>query len=182
MRPVEIYAYSNTPMRTFHESKDGTTLPIRLSYHGESHYNSIIMKDNEFTPLLSTTPGDREKEALKMVHHKKESPDLKINDTEVAAAQKEEEVKTEVNSELQDLLTTKTREETVAMYRDVIMKSRSEFEQMGKRNMQKVLIESMNTNYHFDEAPDKNEEEVIKESDVEYTNTAQVEEALKISQ
>lgn len=36
-RPVEIYAYHNEPMRTFHEEfqKDKAGVPpIRLSYHG----------------------------------------------------------------------------------------------------------------------------------------------------
>lgn len=32
-RPIEIYAYSNEPMRTFHE-QGGNEEPIRLSYHG----------------------------------------------------------------------------------------------------------------------------------------------------
>lgn len=32
-RPIEIYAYSADPMRTFHES-DGKEVPFRLSYHG----------------------------------------------------------------------------------------------------------------------------------------------------
>lgn len=32
-RPIEIYAYSNEPMRTFHEI-GGKEHPIRLSYHG----------------------------------------------------------------------------------------------------------------------------------------------------
>ena len=39
-RPIEIYAYSKTPMRTFHESY-GSEVPFRLSYHGSSHYNAI---------------------------------------------------------------------------------------------------------------------------------------------
>lgn len=34
-RPVEIYAYSSTPMRTFSEnSVNNQRSPIRLSYHG----------------------------------------------------------------------------------------------------------------------------------------------------
>lgn len=38
-RPVEIYAYAAEPMRTFHEAGEGP--PIRLSYHGKAHYNSV---------------------------------------------------------------------------------------------------------------------------------------------
>ena len=37
-RPVEIYAYDNRPMRTFHEAAPSTEkdapIPFRLSYHG----------------------------------------------------------------------------------------------------------------------------------------------------
>lgn len=40
-RPVEIYAYSNVPMRTFHETS-GHAEPFRLSYHGRCHYNAIV--------------------------------------------------------------------------------------------------------------------------------------------
>jgi len=41
--PIEIYAYDDKPMRTFHENtiiKEGQR-PITLSYHGRSHYNSV---------------------------------------------------------------------------------------------------------------------------------------------
>ena len=40
-RPIEIYAYSSEPMRTFHEINIYKTEPIRLSYHGMCHYNSV---------------------------------------------------------------------------------------------------------------------------------------------
>ena len=47
-RSIEIYAYRNEPMRTFHEeqNKGGALEPIRLSYHGGEHYNSIVMIEN----------------------------------------------------------------------------------------------------------------------------------------
>jgi len=49
-RPIEIYEYSIDPINTFHpitpEANAGnhTTInaPIRLSYHGTVHYNSVI--------------------------------------------------------------------------------------------------------------------------------------------
>jgi hypothetical protein len=47
-RGIEIYAYSNKPMKTFHEPnnfKDKERVPIRLSYHGNSHYNCIVPKN-----------------------------------------------------------------------------------------------------------------------------------------
>jgi OTU domain-containing protein 5 len=41
-RSVEIYAYDNTPMRTFHETKKNKNSPFRLSYHGKNHYNAVV--------------------------------------------------------------------------------------------------------------------------------------------
>lgn len=42
--PIEIYAYDDKPMRTFHEISSGITsiMPARLSYHGHSHFNSVF--------------------------------------------------------------------------------------------------------------------------------------------
>ena len=41
-KSVEIYAYSISPMRTFHErAKSSNNAPIRLEYYGRSHYNSV---------------------------------------------------------------------------------------------------------------------------------------------
>ena len=60
--PVEIFAYSDKPMKTFHESV-GSSTPMRLSYHGRSHYNSVVEKDRHY-PLLLTAPGDHEAKLL----------------------------------------------------------------------------------------------------------------------
>jgi OTU domain-containing protein 5 len=40
-RAIEIYAYQTESMRTFHEQEKARK-PIRLSYHGSSHYNSVV--------------------------------------------------------------------------------------------------------------------------------------------
>jgi hypothetical protein len=65
-RPIEIFAYSNEPMRTFHES-EGKYEPFRLSYHGQSHYNLVVpftwTKEDVF---VSQEPGEVEKYALQM--------------------------------------------------------------------------------------------------------------------
>jgi OTU domain-containing protein 5 len=61
-RPVEIYAYANTPMRTFHEN-EGEGRPMKLAYHGQSHYNSITSKDKH-TPLIDASPGSVEATAI----------------------------------------------------------------------------------------------------------------------
>lgn len=48
-RSVEIYSYANTPMRTFNEISNPAVaamkvnkVPLRLSFHGHNHYNSIM--------------------------------------------------------------------------------------------------------------------------------------------
>ena len=46
--PIEIYAYSNEPMRTFHEAGMNSSEPIRMSYHGRSHYNSVSEVEYDF--------------------------------------------------------------------------------------------------------------------------------------
>ena len=53
-RPIEIYSHSKEPLKTFHENikfsrlseRDEKKLPIRLSYHGKAHYNSLVPIDN----------------------------------------------------------------------------------------------------------------------------------------
>lgn len=42
-RPIEVYQYSESPINTFHgRIRNDETPPIRLSYHGNVHYNSVI--------------------------------------------------------------------------------------------------------------------------------------------
>lgn len=57
-RAIEIYSYSKEPMRTFHEHCDSSVAPLRLSYHGKSHYNALVpsgwSKDQSF---LKEVPG-----------------------------------------------------------------------------------------------------------------------------
>ena len=64
-RPIEIYAYSNIPMRTFHEQV-GTEEPFRLSYHGQNHYNSILPTNWNYEKVyIQQEPGRFEEESLK---------------------------------------------------------------------------------------------------------------------
>jgi len=56
-RSIQIYAYSGEPMRTFHEVNSNNQEPIRLSYHGSSHYNSIKKIGQENDGLLDNEPG-----------------------------------------------------------------------------------------------------------------------------
>lgn len=63
-RPVEIYAYSPVPMRTYQAPSTSSSLspppPIRLSYHFQSHYNSVVHDPTHHLHLLNTPPGEVE--------------------------------------------------------------------------------------------------------------------------
>ncbi|PAV74306.1 hypothetical protein WR25_23555 [Diploscapter pachys] len=42
MRPVEIYEYSDQPINIFHPHHNPINEPLRLSYHGSTHYNAVV--------------------------------------------------------------------------------------------------------------------------------------------
>ncbi|XP_062854655.1 OTU domain-containing protein 5-A [Trichomycterus rosablanca] len=41
-RPVEVYQYGTEPINTFHGIHQNNDEPIRVSYHGNIHYNSVV--------------------------------------------------------------------------------------------------------------------------------------------
>jgi OTU domain-containing protein 5 len=41
-RPIEVYEYSVEPKNTFQGVFQTDNEPIRLSYHGRNHYNSVV--------------------------------------------------------------------------------------------------------------------------------------------
>eukprot|EP01103_Thecamoeba_quadrilineata_P011476 TRINITY_DN2749_c0_g1_i2.p2 TRINITY_DN2749_c0_g1~~TRINITY_DN2749_c0_g1_i2.p2 ORF type:complete len:127 (+),score=20.15 TRINITY_DN2749_c0_g1_i2:642-1022(+) len=41
-RPIEIYSYTPEPINTFQGAYTTNDAPIRLSYHNNNHYNSVI--------------------------------------------------------------------------------------------------------------------------------------------
>lgn len=42
-RPIEVYSYGTEPMNIFQcRERDAAHAPIRLSYHGAAHYNSVL--------------------------------------------------------------------------------------------------------------------------------------------
>jgi len=71
-RPIEVYQYSTQPINTFHSrtlySSNDDTPPIRLSYHGNVHYNSIIDPYNPTVGvglgLAGYKPGTEEEELI----------------------------------------------------------------------------------------------------------------------
>ena len=82
-RPIEIYSNSIKPLKTFHENQNSFSrsenendiiLPIRLSYHGKNHYNSIVPNKNNFLEfkvfrklLIKEKPGEYEQKRIENV-------------------------------------------------------------------------------------------------------------------
>jgi len=120
-RAIEIYAYSSEPMRTFHESESNNNEPVRLSYHGRSHYNSIKKVGKEHESLLGTTFGQMEDIALR---------NAKIR-ADKRKEQRENNTVIMLNNHPDEILNA------------IINKSREDFETNGKRDMEVALEESL---------------------------------------
>ncbi|XP_074500974.1 OTU domain-containing protein 5-A isoform X3 [Sebastes fasciatus] len=68
-RPVEVYQYSTEPINTFHGIHQNNDEPIRVSYHRNIHYNSVV-NPNKATigvglGLPAFKPGTLMKSAIK---------------------------------------------------------------------------------------------------------------------
>ncbi len=99
-RPIEIYAYSIEPLKTFHENKDFNRMrneeknekkekkeeKINISYHGNCHYNSIISDNEElfYKTILRTNVGDYEDLAIGRLK--------RIKENKIAISQKSENI------------------------------------------------------------------------------------------
>ena len=62
-RAIEIYVNLDKPIRSFCNAKINKKFPIKISYHGNKHYNSMVpsIKNEEFIlfkqELINTSPG-----------------------------------------------------------------------------------------------------------------------------
>ncbi|KJH47792.1 yippee putative zinc-binding protein [Dictyocaulus viviparus] len=67
-RPIEIYEYSENPRNIFYPTRSSleVEIPIRLSYHGSSHYNSVV---DPFTPLVEMGLGLPIPSGVDNLHH-----------------------------------------------------------------------------------------------------------------
>ena len=92
-RPIEIYSGSNKPLKTFHENikeynlkeqneneekKEIKISPIRVSYHGKEHYNSVVPTKFDFDiwrsykdNMIEKTNGKYEDKILKLKKQQK---------------------------------------------------------------------------------------------------------------
>mmetsp|Transcript_25614 Transcript_25614/g.39413 ORF Transcript_25614/g.39413 Transcript_25614/m.39413 type:complete len:179 (+) Transcript_25614:737-1273(+) len=99
---IEIYAYSTKPMKTFHEAQvedddqiAEKPIPLRLSYHGGSHYNCIVAQDwNEGHALIKgLQPGQLEEEHISSLKEPVEPIDEQALKKALDSGSKEEECK-----------------------------------------------------------------------------------------
>jgi len=141
-RSIQIYAYSGEPMRTFHEVNSNNQEPIRLSYHGSSHYNSIKKIGQENDGLLDNEPGVLEDVVLR-------NSRARLENRNVRNAQVADHERTDAN-----------------FLGEAINLSRAEFENKGRRDMEIALEESLALFYEdqTEKVADKELEETIKES------------------
>lgn len=153
--PIEIYAYANVPMRTFSESRrrdQGRV--IRISYHARSHYNSIIDLSipNKMDRIMSALPGELEELAITKSRIKNNQESIQS----IMEGIQEEEKKE--GSSLANLLTS--NENLIERYKEIVQRSRTEFEEMGVRDMELALEESLKT-FNFDREKNELTEEEI---------------------
>ena len=123
-RPIEIYSGSTKPLRSFHEdkkfyldknnkNKDIVLTPIRISYHGKKHYNSIVPIKNDYdnkyinykNNIIKTKPGIYENKIIKIAKDNEERLDegIKLSEDEyidklkkVLSGKKNEEIMDEI--------------------------------------------------------------------------------------
>lgn len=82
-RPVQVFAYSVDPMKTFHSSIKKH--PILLSYHFRSHYNSLVHPELHRANLLTSAVGVVEDAVLKRdTRHQDTSIALALRDSDAA--------------------------------------------------------------------------------------------------
>lgn len=106
MCPIEIYAYSNTPMRTFHEtSNKNLGEPIRLSYHGQSHFNSIVKINANFSMNRGNEPfGVREETAIRKAKIRKDQVNIEEKELRIVRVEFENKGNRDLETTLQESL------------------------------------------------------------------------------
>uniref|UniRef100_A0A1I8ATC8 ubiquitinyl hydrolase 1 n=1 Tax=Steinernema glaseri TaxID=37863 RepID=A0A1I8ATC8_9BILA len=84
-RPIEIYQYNTKPMKSFTpahplETPGQANAPIRLSYHGKTHYNAVV---DPFNPTIGVglglpelNPGEADRNLMADALHESESQDI----------------------------------------------------------------------------------------------------------
>lgn len=125
---IVIFAYDNKPLRTFHEDVDTTKVrEIKLSYHGRSHYNSIVEIMNYSGPIMKNVYGIYEDAVIAAVTNRNSRIANAVPTIPVVNPNPLEEEKKGIH------------EKSGA----TVAKARAAFEEIGSRDMEIALFESI---------------------------------------
>jgi OTU domain-containing protein 5 len=160
-RPIEIYSGSNKPLKTFHENikdfnlKDNSNKenknikvsPIRISYHGNEHYNSVVPTKYDFDiwtnykdSMIKETPGKYEEEMLKLMKERKLN---KLNEKKEIEESRKLFMQTK-DKYLDDMLLDLLLNEDGKNDESIIEQSKLEYKKEQDDILQKVIKESIN--------------------------------------
>ena len=182
-RPIEIYSGSDKPLKTFHENINEFNLkqkisPIRISYHGQEHYNSIIPRKNNYEiwinykdSMINTTPGEYEEQILKMkMEEKKEKKEEKkeIEESRKLFVQTKDKY-------LDDMLLDLLLNEDGKNDKSIIEQSKLEYKKEQDDILKKVIKESI------DDSKKKEEENKNKNglNEMDYFSNPTIQSALE---
>jgi OTU domain-containing protein 5 len=160
-RPIEIYSGSNKPLKTFHENikdfnlkdnankenKNIKVSPIRISYHGNEHYNSVVPTKYDFDiwrnykdSMIKETPGKYEEEMLKLMKERKLN---KLNEKKEIEESRKLFIQTK-DKYLDDMLLDLLLNEDGKNDESIIEQSKLEYKKEQDDILQKVIKESIN--------------------------------------
>ena len=160
-RPIEIYSGSNKPLKTFHENikdfnlkdnankenKNIKVSPIRISYHGNEHYNSVVPTKYDFDiwrnykdSMIMETPGKYEEEMLKLMKERKLN---KLNEKKEIEESRKLFIQTK-DKYLDDMLLDLLLNEDGKNDESIIEQSKLEYKKEQDDILQKVIKESIN--------------------------------------
>ena len=158
-RPIEIYSGSNKPLKTFHENIKEFNLkdekeenkrvkisPIRVSYHGKEHYNSVVPTKFDFDiwrnykdNMINKPPGEYENEVLKLKQERKLN---KINEKKEIEESRKLFVKVK-DKYLDDMLLDLLLNEDGKNDKSIMEQSKLEYKKEQDDILQKVINESI---------------------------------------
>ena len=158
-RPIEIYSGSNKPLKTFHENIKEFNLkdekeenkrvkisPIRVSYHGKEHYNSVVPTKFDFDiwrnykdNMINKPQGEYEDEVLKLKQERKLN---KINEKKEIEESRKLFVKVK-DKYLDDMLLDLLLNEDGKNDKSIMEQSKLEYKKEQDDILQKVINESI---------------------------------------
>lgn len=179
-RPIEIYSGTNKPLKTFHENKKEFNLknrdennkereikyvkisPIRISYHGSRHYNSVIptkidieVWKNYKSSMLTTSPGEYEDNILKIKKEQKLTKKEKAKEEENEIEESRKIFIKEKDKYLDDMLLDLLLNEGGKNDKSIIEQSKLEYQKEQNDILQKVINDSIKENQNKEEKEKK---------------------------